>query len=90
MAGTPVSTLDDPLVTLMLTVAYVLGYSPRSVDRARIEYEVYGDLIIIYPKPYSIYFSGDYRHCLADAYLLGIKGSARQREASVAQLASGL
>ena len=27
----------------------------------QIEYGVYGDLVIMYPKPYSIYSRGDYR-----------------------------
>ena len=27
----------------------------------KIEYGVYGDLIVIYPKPSSIYLMGDYR-----------------------------
>ena len=37
-----------------------ISYRVR-VPLRELEYGVYGDLIMVYPKPYSIYVRGDYR-----------------------------
>ena len=41
---------------VMKTVGPELSQNRSIVPLKKIEYGVYGDLIIIYPKPYSIYF----------------------------------
>ena len=46
--------MERKMETTMLGLGF-RGYSPPEVDRER---GVYGDLIIIYPKPYSIYLRG--------------------------------
>ena len=38
-------------------------YKVLIVPLKQIEYGVYGDLIILYPKPYSIHVSGTIRSC---------------------------
>ena len=42
----------------MEATIYDLGFRVYSPPLNRWEYEVYGDLIIIYAKPYSIYLRG--------------------------------
>ena len=37
-------------------------FSIAAAFRKQIEYGVYGDLILIYPKPYSSYLTGHYSH----------------------------
>ena len=53
MAGPPSNPPGSPEVTHTLE-GLVTEYSPPLVDRIW----VYGDLIIKYPKPYSIYLRG--------------------------------